>query len=146
MRITTKGRYALRAIVNLASGGQDKPIPIKRIAEDEEISPEFLEQIFFRLKKAGIIRSVRGPGGGFMLNQEPGSISLRKIFEAVGEGINLTPCVSCTMEPATCERAENCLVHDVWLKVSDRVGGILDDFTLESIIEERQQKKLAVNL
>jgi Rrf2 family iron-sulfur cluster assembly transcriptional regulator len=145
MRITTKGRYALRAIVNLASGSQDKPIPIKRIAEEEEISPEFLEQIFFRLKKAGIIRSVRGPGGGFMLNQLPGSISLREIFEAVGEGVNLTPCVSCSMDPSTCEKTANCLVHDVWLKVSERVGGILEDFNLENIIEDRVQKKLAVN-
>ena len=80
-----------------------------------------------------------------MLNRLPEAISLREIFEAVGEGVNLTPCVSCSMEPSTCERTAVCLVHDVWLKVSDRVGGILDDFTLAGIMEDRKQGKVAVN-
>ena len=71
MRVTTKGRYALRALVKLALEGGEKPIPIKRLAEAESISPEFLEQIFFRLKKSGVIDSVRGPGGGFVLRMDP---------------------------------------------------------------------------
>ncbi|AFG38595.1 RrF2 family transcriptional regulator [Spirochaeta africana] len=125
MRITTKGRYAIRAITNLAMANSDKPKPIKAIAEEEGISPEFLEQIFFRLKKTGMISSVRGPGGGFRLARDPKDISVKEIFNAVGEGIDLTPCTTmCEEDDALpknpnaytasgCERTAECLVHDI---------------------------------
>ena len=71
MRITTKGRYGLRAVINLAMAHHNRPISINSIATEEKVSSEFLEQIFFKLKKAGLIRSIRGPGGGFVLNKKP---------------------------------------------------------------------------
>ena len=145
MRITTKGRYALRAVVNLATVSQGKPIPIKVIAEDEDISPEFLEQIFFRLKKSGLIRSIRGPGGGFILNQLPEVITIKDIFEAVGEGVDLTPCVNCANDSGTCNRTDSCLIHDVWVQVTSEVSSLFDSFTLRSIIDSKQRRKLAVN-
>ena len=145
MRITTKGRYALRAVVNLATASRGKPIPIKFIAKEEEISPEFLEQIFFRLKKAGIIRSVRGPGGGFILDQPLEIITIKDIFEAVGEGVDLTPCINCSSNSGTCNRTDNCLIHDVWVQVTSEVSNLFESFTLQSIIESKQRRKLAVN-
>jgi Rrf2 family iron-sulfur cluster assembly transcriptional regulator len=131
MRVTTKGRYALRAITNLALTGSSKPVPIRQIAAEEAMSPEFLEQIFFRLKKTGIIRSVRGPGGGFMLDREPDKISVRDIFDAVGEGLQITPCT----EGGECERSEICSVHDVWQDASDVIVSYFEQLTLQKVMD-----------
>jgi Rrf2 family iron-sulfur cluster assembly transcriptional regulator len=138
MRVTTKGRYALRAITNLALTGSDRPVPIKQIAADEDISPEFLEQIFFRLKKSGIISSVRGPGGGFILERDPAEVSVREIFEAVGEGLEITPCTG----EDDCDRADDCLVHDVWQEASEHIVSYFDKLTLRRIMDMNQDKVL----
>ena len=138
MRVTTKGRYALRAITNLALAASDKPIPIKQIAGDEEISPEFLEQIFFRMKKSGIISSVRGPGGGFMLDRTPEEISVKDIFDAVGEGLEISPC----MGEEGCERAENCSVYDVWQEASDLIVSHFEGLTLRHIMDMNKSPAL----
>lgn len=141
MRITTKGRYAVRAVANLAASHSDKPVSIKQLAEEEDISPEFLEQIFFRLKKAGIIRSVRGPGGGFILAKDPSEITIQDIFIAVGEGVKLTPCSNCSkteMEnDPECPRLDTCSIHGVWLEVSKGVSDILTSYTLEKVIDRK---------
>ena len=92
MRVTTKGRYALRAMINLALNGGEKPLSIKKITEVEDLSPIFLEQIFTKLKKAKLIKSIRGAGGGFLLARPASDISVKDILEAVEEGILLTPC------------------------------------------------------
>ena len=148
MRITTKGRYALRAIMHLAKARDLKPVPIKRIAKDEEISAEFLEQIFFRLKKAQIIRSVRGPGGGFILNRPPAEITIRDVFTAVGEGVSLTPCVLCneSKTPDCCPRTDKCLIHSVWNKVTREVTKIFDSYTLGKILKNANAAKKAAGI
>lgn len=142
MRITTKGRYALRAMTNLAVSYQGKPRPIKKIAADEDISPEFLEQIFFKLKKHGIIGSVRGPGGGFVLEKDPAEISIKDIFLAVDEGLDLTPCTVCgdTSGGAECARQEQCLVYSVWKEASDHIIAYFSGITLRSIMDKNQEK------
>jgi len=94
MRLTTKGRYGVRAVVNLAAKEQNLPVPISLIAKEEELSPEFNEQIFFKLKKAGLIRSIRGPKGGFVLNQNPSEITIKTILDAVGEPLYPAPCTN----------------------------------------------------
>lgn len=136
MRVTTKGRYALRAITNLAMAASDRPVPIKQIAGDEEISPEFLEQIFFKLKKSGIISSVRGPGGGFSLEKDPADISAKDIFDAVGEGLEITPCTG----EDECDRKDVCLVHDVWQEASVHIVGYFERLTLQKIMEMNREK------
>jgi len=133
MRVTTKGRYALRALTTLALHEGDRPVPIKTIAEEEDLSPEFLEQIFFRLKKADIIKSVRGPGGGFMLKQNPSEISAKDIFEAVGEGLDLTPCTSAEED---CDRRNDCVVTEIWQDASAYILDYFSRLTLESILEK----------
>jgi Rrf2 family iron-sulfur cluster assembly transcriptional regulator len=138
MRVTTKGRYALRAITNLALAGSDRPVPIKQIAGEEEISPEFLEQIFFKLKKAGIISSVRGPGGGFILEKDPAEVSVKDIFEAVGEGLEITPCTG----EDDCDRKDVCIVHDVWKDASVHIVGYFENLTLRMIMDMNQDKVL----
>ena len=137
MRITTKGRYALRAVVNMAKTSGGKPVPIKRISREEEISAEFLEQICFRLKKAGLIRSVRGPGGGFILAREPQAISMYDIFEAVGEGAEIASCSpSSEKEAAGCHRKSTCSVHPTWNKLSREVAQLLNNYTIKAIMDD----------
>jgi Rrf2 family transcriptional regulator, iron-sulfur cluster assembly transcription factor len=113
MRITTKGRYALRAVLALAqTSAEGKPVSIKSISEQEDISAEFLEQIFFKLRKAEVIRSVRGPGGGFFFARPLDKITLLDIIEASGEGIGISPC-SCGKKEV-CERRSDCAAFDIW--------------------------------
>lgn len=143
MRITTKGRYALRAMTNLALANSDRPKAIKQIAGEEDISPEFLEQIFFKLKKQGIIGSVRGPGGGFLLNRQPKEISVREIFEAVGEGLDLTPCTTDHGDAeAGCARMDDCLVYDVWKDASRHINDYFGKLSLGKIVDNHKSHVL----
>jgi Rrf2 family iron-sulfur cluster assembly transcriptional regulator len=144
MRITTKGRYALRAMTNLALSPQDRPKAIKVIAAEEEISPEFLEQIFFRLKKAGVINSVRGPGGGFILNKDPETITVKEIFVAVDEGLDLTPCSTCNDNGEyECTKIDTCLVHNVWREASDHINRFFDGITLARVMDKDSDSPLS---
>ena len=141
MRITTKGRYALRAMLNLAASFRGKPRPIKLIAAEENISPEFLEQIFFRLKKADVIGSVRGPGGGFVLKKDPSEITVKDIFLAVEEGLDLTPCTACDEEnQSECGRQEYCLAYSVWKDASEHIITYFASITLQRVIDENPEK------
>jgi len=126
MRITTKGRYALRAVLALAqSSNEGKPVSIKSISEQEDISAEFLEQIFFKLRKAEVIRSVRGPGGGFFFARPLDQITLLDIIEASGEGMGISPC-TCGKK-VVCDRRSECPAFDVWAEMDvhmrDFAGG-----------------------
>ncbi len=134
MRITTKGRYGLRAVINLAMARRNRPISIGAIASEENVSSEFLEQIFFKLKKAGLIRSVRGPGGGFILNRKPSEISVQDILDAVGETHGLTPCTLRRKIP--CNREEPCAAHDIWTGLQKTMEDYLSGVTLGDIVEK----------
>ena len=142
MRITTKGRYALRAMTNLAASYEGRPRPIKKIAAEEEISPEFLEQIFFKLKKAGVISSVRGPGGGFVLEQTPEAISVKDIFEAVDEGLGITPCTACSDANGDdpCDRMDRCIVYELWQEASAHIVSYFANVTLRDVMEKNRDR------
>lgn len=136
MRMTTKGRYALRAAIALArmSVGTS-PVSIKTISESEGISPEFLEQIFFRLRKAGLISSVRGPGGGFFFAKPLSTILLKEIVEASGEGLELSDC-ACGLSDS-CDREANCIAGTVWREFSAHINKFLTGMTLEEIMARK---------
>lgn len=141
MRITTKGRYALRAVMRLLEKQNGKPVSIREIADDETISPEFLEQIFFKLRKAGLIYSVRGPGGGFNLKKKPSDISVAQIFDAVEEGLELTPCSDPETKNEECANRKNCDMHKFW----ERTGLFIKDYftkitlaEVDAIIRDRE--------
>jgi len=135
MRITTKGRYALKAILFLAVNAQGSPISIKEISAVQKISPEFLEQLFFKLKKSGIISSVRGPGGGFSLNRPLEDITVKDVFDAVGEGLDLTPCTSCSDDSPVCTEHDECLSYDVWKSAADQIQGYFRTLSLRMIVD-----------
>ena len=134
MRVTTKGRYALRAIVRLTNSQDGKPVSIRTLSEVEKISPEFLEQIFFKLRKADLITSTRGPGGGFMLNRDPSKITVSDIFLAVGEGLALTPCTD--FGDKECELDDECGMHIFWLKTSQHMQDYFSKITIKSIVND----------
>ena len=136
MRITTKGRYGLRAILKLAEQEGNKPISISTIANEEQISPEFLEQIFYKMKKTGIIKSTRGPGGGFSLTKPLNEISLADILDAVGEPVTLSPC-STADSRKTCNRTADCSAYNIWHEVSEHFNDYLGSLTLDVIIEKK---------
>lgn len=144
MRMTTKGRYALRAslaLANLSDGV--KPVSIKTISEYEDISPEFLEQIFFKLRKAGLISSVRGPGGGFLFAKPLDEILLKDIVDASGEGINLSACTSAahmSTPSKPCAREANCIASDVWREFSEYIDAYLVSMSLKDILNRKHAK------
>jgi Rrf2 family transcriptional regulator, iron-sulfur cluster assembly transcription factor len=137
MKITTKGRYGLRAVLYLASTYYNKPVSIKTIAEEEDVSPEFLEQIFFKLKKKGLINSLRGPGGGFILNRDVSAISVLDILEALGESTCLVPCVEKT---DNCNRTPKCTAHKVWKDLSAIISKYLSELTIKKVLDGRDHK------
>ena len=141
MRITTKGRYGLRAVINLARSNHSRPVSIGLIASEENVSSEFLEQIFFKLKKAGVIRSIRGPGGGFVLNRTPEEITVQDILVAVGETRGLTPCT--LRLKALCDRTEPCAAHDIWTGLQKTMEDYLTNVTLQDILEKNGKKSFA---
>jgi Rrf2 family iron-sulfur cluster assembly transcriptional regulator len=134
MRITTRGRYALRASLALAKLGKDgSPVSINNLSEEEQISSVFLEQIFFKLRKAGIVSSVRGPGGGFYFAQPLDQLTIKKILDAAGEELDM---VSCDKHEKECRKIGKCLSHSVWVGVTDMINNYFNTITLASILEK----------
>jgi Rrf2 family iron-sulfur cluster assembly transcriptional regulator len=134
MRLTTKGRYGVRAVINLAAAVNGHPVSISKIAAKEGISPEFLEQIFFKLKKSGLIRSLRGPKGGFLLDKDPALISIKDILDAVGEPVFPTPCTNKDAKQA-CIRQDQCSITQTWQNFSDLIEDFLSGVTLKELIK-----------
>jgi Rrf2 family iron-sulfur cluster assembly transcriptional regulator len=136
MRITTRGRYALRATLALARLGQDgAPVSINTLSGEENISSVFLEQIFFKLRKAGIVSSVRGPGGGFCFAHPLDKLTVKAILDAAGEDLSVTPC---DKHNEDCDRISGCLSHRIWVEVTNLVNRYLAGITIASILEKNE--------
>jgi Rrf2 family iron-sulfur cluster assembly transcriptional regulator len=133
VRITTKGRYALRAVISLAQiSTEGKPVSIKSISEREDISAEFLEQIFFKLRKANMIRSARGPGGGFFFARPLDEITLMDIIEASGEGLGITPCACGKKGP--CDRQKSCAAFYIWRAMDGHMRDFAEGKTVADML------------
>ena len=129
MRITTRGRYALRASMALARLQKNgSPIPVNQLADEEHISSIFLEQIFFKLRKVGIVNSVRGPGGGFQFARPPDQITLLEILEAAGEDINIAGYDQDGGERGTSS-------HSVWEEITALLKDYFGKMTLTMVLE-----------
>ncbi len=133
MRITSKGRYAVRAVIALArTSSEDNPVSIKTLSESESISAEFLEQIFFRLRRAGVIRSVRGPGGGFFFSRPLEKITLMEIIDASGEGLGIAAC-ACDKK-TKCKRMNDCAAYDIWREMEKHVRAFAEKRTVADMM------------
>lgn len=140
MRLTTKGRYAVTAILDLALNSQIKPVTLTEIAARQTISLSYLEQLFARLRKAGIVQGVRGPGGGYQLSKLPQDINVASVIEAVNEPIDSTKCGG----EANCQHDSVCLTHDLWVGLSEHIRDYLSQITLADLLAKniaRQNEK-----
>jgi Rrf2 family iron-sulfur cluster assembly transcriptional regulator len=119
-------------------GKDGSPVSINSLSEQENISPVFLEQIFFKLRKAGIVSSVRGPGGGFCFAQPLDKLTIKEILDAAGEDLDVT---NCDKQKKDCERIGHCLSHSIWTGVTELVNNYFKSITLASIIERNDPRK-----
>lgn len=138
MKISTKGRYGLRAMLDMAIHFNEGPIAVHSVAERQGLSDRYLEQLMVPLKKAGLVKSVRGPQGGYVLAKEPEDILVGEIIRALEGPIAPVDCVS-EEYPAECERAESCVARLVWAKVRDSIASILDSVSLKDLVQESRK-------
>ncbi|NOZ24375.1 MAG: Rrf2 family transcriptional regulator [Planctomycetes bacterium] len=138
MRLSRKGRYGVRALIALAMDDTGSPVSIKTIAAREGIPVPFLQQLFFHLKKAGLVRSVRGPGGGFMLTTAPEKIRALDILEALGERVAVTECLDGKDKKAACNLAGRCASRVLWQKLEKAIRNILGGTTLAELCKQKK--------
>ncbi len=137
MRLSTKGRYAVMAMVDLASQSvQQKPIALADIAERQEISLSYLEQLFGKLRKGGMVRSVRGPGGGYLLARSAADTCISDIIKSVDEQIKATRCKPGTLDGCHSNKSL-CLTHDLWEGLGNQIHQYLSSVSLEDIIDKK---------
>lgn len=136
MKLSTKGRYAVMAMVDLANNGVGSPVALADIADRQEISLSYLEQLFGKLRKGGLVKSVRGPGGGYLLARPAPQTRISDIILAVDEPIQTTRCTPGS--PAGCHNHKGrCLTHDLWEELGNQIYLYLSSVSLGDVIERR---------
>jgi Rrf2 family transcriptional regulator, iron-sulfur cluster assembly transcription factor len=136
MRLSTKGRYAVMAMVDLAKHSTGEPIALAEIAERQEISLSYLEQLFARLRVAGLVKSVRGPGGGYLLGHPAQETRISDVILAVDEPIRATRCSPGA--PVGCRGSKSrCLTHDLWEELGNQIHLYLSSVSLADVVEQR---------
>jgi Rrf2 family protein len=138
VKLSTKGRYAMRAMLDLALHYGEGPILLKDVAKREHISEGYLEQIILPLKAAGLVNSTRGARGGFILAKPPSQIKLIEVMQ-VSEG-SVAP-VECVSDPEVCSHASVCVTRDIWSEMKKAMDGILESTTLQDLVERQKEKE-----
>ncbi len=136
MKLSTKGRYAVMAMADLAARQTEKPVPLAAIAASQNISQEYLEQLFARLRRAGLVESVRGPGGGYRLADDPEDIFIIEIIRAADEPLQVTRCADGD-GVIGCQNGEACITHELWSALSRQICSFLSHITLGDVINRR---------
>ena len=139
MRLTAKGRYAVTAMLDLAVHQKAGPISLADISRRQGISLSYLEQLFAKLRKHNLVSSVRGPGGGYQLERDPGQIFVAEIVDSVDENVDATKCSG----RADCQHGEMCLSHQLWSDLSSEIHHFLAGIDLTSILVKRNVKQIA---
>jgi Rrf2 family transcriptional regulator, iron-sulfur cluster assembly transcription factor len=136
VRLTTRGRYAVMALVDLAKQSDGRPVALSDVAERQEISLSYLEQLFAKLRRGGLVKSVRGPGGGYLLARPAAEMRISDIVLAVDEPIRATRCLpgapqGCTGKPT------RCMTHDLWEELGHQIRLFLSQVTVADVVENR---------
>lgn len=138
MKISTRTRYGLRAVLELAMGYGQGPLQLKAIAQHQDISVKYLEQIIAILKSGGFVRSVRGARGGYILAKSPNQVKLSDIFGCLEGPVNTVDCIE---NQSYCARAADCLARQVWTKVQNAINNILQSITLQDLVDRTRDKQ-----
>jgi Rrf2 family protein len=133
MKLSTRGRYAVRLMLDLAFNQEDKPVLLREIAGRQEISFRYLEQLILNLKAAGLVKSIRGAKGGFVLARPPSEITLLKIFKASEGSLSIVDCLG---DNSFCKRRETCVSHKLWLEMKEAMEAVLSRWTLAKLVEQ----------
>jgi Rrf2 family transcriptional regulator, iron-sulfur cluster assembly transcription factor len=142
MRLTTKGRFAVTAMVDLAMRGGSGPVTLATISQRQKISLSYLEQLFGKLRRNNIVESVRGPGGGYYLARPGNKISIAEIVVAVDEPLDATKCGgkgNCLGEN------QPCLTHELWMGLSEKIYSYLEEVTLQQMVDSQSSRNLKVS-
>jgi Rrf2 family iron-sulfur cluster assembly transcriptional regulator len=139
MRLTTKGRYAVTAMLDLALHAGSGPVSLAQISDRQSISLSYLEQLFSKLRRCQLVASVRGPGGGYLLSRSSEEIFVAQIIDAVNETVDATGCGG----TGDCQEGEQCLTHTLWCDLSDQIHGFLSGISLASLVERSDVQGIA---
>ncbi len=142
MKLSTKGRYGLRALIDLAQYSTEAPVSITSISARQDLSERYLEQLMSMMKKAGLVKSVRGAGGGYVLAKDMAEISVGDVLRAL-EG-SLEPVECAGLEPdGGCKAADYCVTKYVWQRINDSISQTVDEIRLDQLVEESRRKQCA---
>ena len=139
MRLTTKGRYAVTAMLDLSINSSQGPVNLGDISKRQDISLSYLEQLFAKLRRRKLVSSVRGPGGGYRLGRSHNEIHVAEIIDAVSESLDTTKCQG----KADCQQGETCLTHHLWQDLSDQIHAFLSSITLADLVSKREIELIA---
>lgn len=139
MRLTTKGRYAVTAMLDLAIHYENGPISLADISERQGISLSYLEQLFTKLRRTGLVKSTRGPGGGYALSRPAMDIAVADVITAVDEKVDTTRCGGMS----NCQDDERCLTHELWVDLSDQIYTFLRSISLGQLMERKGVREVA---
>jgi len=139
MRLTTKGRYAVTALLDLAIHADQGPVNLADISRRQGISLSYLEQLFAKLRRSELVCSIRGPGGGYRLGRKPQSIRIAQIIDAVNESVDATKCQG----KGNCQQGETCLTHHLWQDLSEQIHDFLGSISLADLIARSEIKRIA---
>jgi len=140
MRLTTKGRFAVTAMLDLALHGSDGPVTLAGISERQKISLSYLEQLFGKLRRRELVESVLGPGGGYYLAREANLVSVADIVRAVEEPLDSTQCAG----RENCHDNQRCMTHELWEELNETVYGFLSNVKLSALVERQRTKTVSV--
>jgi len=141
MKLTTKGRYAVTAMLDLALYNDNGPVSLVEISERQNISLSYLEQLFSKLRRKELVTSMRGPGGGYSLSRDPNEIAVSNIIMAVDENLDVT---SCGNASGGChEKNKRCLTHNLWMDLSNRIQSFLDEISLKDMMDKTDVLEVA---
>ncbi|MDE2365329.1 MAG: Rrf2 family transcriptional regulator [Betaproteobacteria bacterium] len=140
MRLTTKGRFAVTALLDLAMQRTTQPVTLAEISERQQISLSYLEQLFAKLRQRALVDSVRGPGGGYCIARDLGQVSIAEIILAVDEPIDSTQCNG----KENCHNDKKCMTHDLWVKLNELIFDHLGAITLKQLVDEQKMRQSGV--
>ncbi|HAM51610.1 MAG TPA: transcriptional regulator [Nitrospiraceae bacterium] len=140
LRLSTKGQYGVRAMFEIARSYPDNPVTIKEISERQDVSIAYLEQILNKLRRSGLVKSVKGPGGGYLLTKKPGDISIASILKELEGPVAITSCLN---PEEGCSRVEGCVTHLLWKSLGANIEAFLETITLYDLLEREPLLKFS---